>query len=158
MIKLIAIDMDGTLLDDNKEISAKNKAILQEAAQDGIKIVLCTGRPKSGIMPYFDQLNLTDEEFVIGNNGCLTMSSKDWQFMRVEGVELDRLDALEALLADFPQLNLVLFTPDANYILGQEINAQAKKDAEIEFSTIYHTDLASFKRQDIPVLVPIFMG
>ena len=78
--------------------------------------------------------------------------------MRIEGVELERLDALEALLADFPQLNLVLFTPDANYILGQEINAQAKKDAEIEFSTIYHTDLASFKRQDIPVLVPIFMG
>ena len=31
MIKLIAIDMDGTLLDDNKEISAKNKADLQEA-------------------------------------------------------------------------------------------------------------------------------
>ena len=102
MIKLIAIDMDGTLLDDKKEISPKNKAILQEAAQAGIKIVLCTGRPKSGILPYFDQLNLTDEEFVIGNNGCLTMSSKDWQFMRVEGVELDRLDALEALLAEFP--------------------------------------------------------
>ena len=40
MIKLIAIDMDGTLLDDNKEISAKNKAVLQESAQAGIKIVL----------------------------------------------------------------------------------------------------------------------
>ena len=158
MIKLIAIDMDGTLLDDNKEISAKNKAVLQEAAQAGIKIVLCTGRPKSGILPYFDQLSLTDEEYVIGNNGCLTMSSKDWQFLRVEGVELERLDALEALLADFPQLNLVLFTPEANYILGQEINAQARKDSEIEFSKIFHTDLASFKRQEIPVLVPIFMG
>ena len=158
MIKLIAIDMDGTLLDEQKEISNKNKVILQEAAQAGIKIVLCTGRPKSGILPYFDQLNLTGEEYVIGNNGCLTMTSKDWQFLRIEAVVADRLDALEALLADFPQLNLVLFTPDANYILGQEINPQAKKDSEIEFSQIFHTDLATFKRKNIPVLVPIFMG
>lgn len=158
MIKLIAIDMDGTLLNDKKEISTKNKTVLQEAAHAGIKIVLCTGRPKSGIIPYFDQLHLSNEEYVIGNNGCFTMTSKDWQFLRLEGIAMEHLETLEALLVDFPQLNLVLFTTDANYILGQDINPQAKHDAEIEFSQIFHTDLASFKEKNIPVLVPIFMG
>lgn len=158
MIKLIAIDMDGTLLNSQKQISDLDKQTLEEAVEAGIKIVLCTGRPKSGIVPYFDQLNLSEEEYVIGNNGCLTMTSQDWELLHVEGVEADRLDALEELLTDFPQLNLVLFTPDANYVLGEEINAQAKHDSEVEFSKLYHTDLASFKEKNIPVLVPIFMG
>lgn len=158
MIKLIAIDMDGTLLNSQKEISDLDKKILQKAAKAGIKIVLCTGRPKSGITPYFDQLNLSDEEYVIGNNGCLTMTNKDWQLLHTEGVDAEDLEALEALLADFPQLNLVLFTPEANYVLGREINAQTKRDAEIEFSKIFHTDLPSFKEKNIPVLVPIFIG
>lgn len=158
MIKLIAIDMDGTLLNSQKEISDLDKKILQKAAKAGIKIVLCTGRPKSGITPYFDQLNLSDEEYVIGNNGCLTMTNKDWELLHTEGVDAEDLEDLEALLADFPQLNLVLFTPEANYVLGREINAQTKRDAEIEFSKIFHTDLPSFKEKNIPVLVPIFMG
>ncbi|MGZ7222912.1 HAD hydrolase family protein, partial [Streptococcus pyogenes] len=51
MIKLIAIDMDGTLLNSQKEISDLDKKTLQKAAKAGIKIVLCTGRPKSGITP-----------------------------------------------------------------------------------------------------------
>lgn len=50
-VKLIAIDMDGTLLDSQKEIPAENIQAIQEAAVAGIKIVLCTGRPRSGLFP-----------------------------------------------------------------------------------------------------------
>ena len=39
MIKLIAIDMDGTLLNSQKEIPAENIKAIQEAAAAGIKIV-----------------------------------------------------------------------------------------------------------------------
>ena len=54
-VKLIAIDMDGTLLNSQKKIPTENIAAIQKASQAGIKIVLCTGRPKSGIVPYFEQ-------------------------------------------------------------------------------------------------------
>ena len=43
-VKLIAIDMDGTLLNSQKEIPVENIKAIQEAAAAGIKIVLCTGR------------------------------------------------------------------------------------------------------------------
>ena len=42
-VKLIAIDMDGTLLNSQKEIPEENIKAIQEAAAAGIKIVLCTG-------------------------------------------------------------------------------------------------------------------
>ncbi len=158
MIKLIAIDMDGTLLDSNKQISAEDKRVLQKAARFGIKIVLCTGRPKSGIKPYLDDLDLSDEEYVIGNNGCLTFNSKDWQILKQEQVKEDSLDRLANLLFDFPSLNLVLFTPDANYVIGQQVSKEAKHDAEVEYSKLYHIDLDKFKTLKLPVLVPIFMG
>ena len=50
-VKLIAIDMDGTLLNSQKEIPEENIKAIQDAAAAGIKIVLCTGRPRSGIVP-----------------------------------------------------------------------------------------------------------
>ena len=42
MIKLIAIDLDGTLLNSDKKIPEENVKAIQKAAQAGVKIVLCT--------------------------------------------------------------------------------------------------------------------
>lgn len=48
-IKLIALDLDGTLLNDKKEISARNKSILKKCIQEGIFVVPATGRTVMGI-------------------------------------------------------------------------------------------------------------
>lgn len=48
MIQLIAIDLDGTLLDSKKHIPKENIKAIQAAAREGIKVVLCTGRPSLG--------------------------------------------------------------------------------------------------------------
>ena len=54
-VKLIAIDMDGTLLNSQKEIPEENiKRLFKKATAAGIKIVLCTGRLRSGIVPHFE--------------------------------------------------------------------------------------------------------
>ena len=49
MIKLIALDLDGTLLNPDKKISEANKLAIHRAREAGVKIVLCTGRPLMGI-------------------------------------------------------------------------------------------------------------
>lgn len=43
-IKLLALDLDGTLLDDSNTVSALNATAVQKARQLGIKICICTGR------------------------------------------------------------------------------------------------------------------
>lgn len=42
--KMIAVDMDGTLLKDNKEVSEVNKEAIRKAREAGVKVVVCTGR------------------------------------------------------------------------------------------------------------------
>ena len=54
MIKMIALDMDNTLLNSQKEISPRNEAVLKRLHEQGIKIVLCTGRPINAIWPYIE--------------------------------------------------------------------------------------------------------
>lgn len=49
MIRLIAFDMDGTVLNDEKKILKETKEALEQAARAGIEIVPATGRPFCGI-------------------------------------------------------------------------------------------------------------
>ena len=51
MIRLVAIDLDGTLLSPDKTISPANKQALLDAEAAGIHVVICTGRPLSGVRP-----------------------------------------------------------------------------------------------------------
>jgi len=45
MIKLLALDMDGTLLNEAKEIPQAHIDAIHKAIEKGVKLVLCTGRP-----------------------------------------------------------------------------------------------------------------
>lgn len=48
-IKLIALDLDGTLLDSQKRLSYKNETVLKECIRQGIWVVPCTGRIWGGV-------------------------------------------------------------------------------------------------------------
>ncbi|WP_152655962.1 Cof-type HAD-IIB family hydrolase [Oceanobacillus sp. CFH 90083] len=75
MIKLVAVDMDGTLLDTNKQISSANKDAIQACIDQGIKIVLSTGRPFSHVKPYVNELNLNN--FFVTANGGQILNAKE---------------------------------------------------------------------------------
>lgn len=71
-IRLIAIDLDGTLLKDNLTISKASKIAIQKAVEQGIKVVICTGRPEPGILPYIAELGLSKkDDYTITYNGGL---------------------------------------------------------------------------------------
>ena len=48
-IRLIALDLDGTLLDSEKRLSPGNLAALTDCIRQGIQVVPATGRPAAGI-------------------------------------------------------------------------------------------------------------
>ena len=81
MIKLIALDMDGTLLNNDKHIAEAQKKAIKRAAHAGIKIVLCTGRPLFGVEPLYKELDFDEEEYVILNNGCEIRETKNWSLV-----------------------------------------------------------------------------
>lgn len=76
-IKMVAIDIDGTLINDNREITPKTVDAIKQASKQGVKIVLCTGRPMTGVQAYLDQLGLDnrDDEYVVSFNGGLAQTT-----------------------------------------------------------------------------------
>lgn len=77
MYKLIALDIDGTLLKEDRTISKETFNAIQKAKNKGIKIVLSTGRPILGIKKYLKELNLINEDdYAIAYNGALVQNTK----------------------------------------------------------------------------------
>ena len=77
MYKLIALDMDGTLLTSEKKISENTKKALKEAEAKGVKVVLASGRPLSGITKFLEELDLLkSEDHTLSFNGGIVINNK----------------------------------------------------------------------------------
>lgn len=75
-IKLIALDLDGTLLTSDKQISEANKKALQAARELGVYVVLTTGRPLQAIGTFLEELDLLGEnQYSITFNGGLVQEN-----------------------------------------------------------------------------------
>ena len=57
-IKVLALDLDGTLTNDQKEITPRTRAALDAALARGVTIVLASGRPTAGVLPVARELGL----------------------------------------------------------------------------------------------------
>ena len=69
MIKLIAIDLDGTLLNSYGQISEINKQTLKKAQEKGIQVVLASGRSSNSIKNFANEIG--NCEYIICGNGSL---------------------------------------------------------------------------------------
>ncbi len=74
--KLVASDMDGTLLNDKLEISPRNLAAIQKYRAAGGIFTLATGRSAEGVAPYAKALGLDEHPVkLVCNIGCATVDS-----------------------------------------------------------------------------------
>lgn len=93
-IKLIAIDLDGTLLDSNQVLSIENKKAIAAAKEKSIKVVLCTGRPLRSMQHLLEEADLLDEgDLVITYNGGLIQEAKSGEI--IKEVTHNREDSLD---------------------------------------------------------------
>lgn len=144
MYKLIAIDIDGTLLKNDKTISALTIKAIKEARAKGIKIVLSTGRPIQGLEKYAKQLDIiSNEDYGIACSGafvqCLgtkevvfesTLSFDDMQYLYNVAKQLKI--TLNILL----QKEALILTPTLNITSQLEALLSDLDMRVIDFSTL----------------------
>ena len=58
--KLIVLDLDGTLTNSKKEITPRNRETLIRMQEQGIRVVLASGRPTYGIVPLANELRMNE--------------------------------------------------------------------------------------------------
>lgn len=68
MYKLIAIDIDGTLLNCYGEVTNKNKQAIKMALEKNVEVVLTSGRMPQAILPIANEINAN--KYIISGNGA----------------------------------------------------------------------------------------
>ncbi|MBU3160305.1 sugar-phosphatase [Clostridium frigoris] len=90
MYKLVAIDMDGTLLNSDYQISQANSYAIQQAIDMGVKIVLASGRPLIGFKKFLEELDLISKDnYAISYNGSLVQATKGNEIIFKKTLTLD---------------------------------------------------------------------
>ncbi|MGT2934096.1 Cof-type HAD-IIB family hydrolase [Streptococcus catagoni] len=158
MIKLIAIDLDGTLLNSQKEIPEENIRAIKEATDKGTKIVVCTGRPSSGTKPYFDQLGLSEDEFLILNNGCSTYASQGWRLIHHQELSLSDVAELENRCQNFPGVYLTLTSENNYYVLSDHVPEIVQADGDLVFTKVKAIQLQELSKNAEIVFQAMYMG
>lgn len=141
--KLLVLDVDGTLLNDEREISKRTLAALLKVQQMGVRIVLASGRPTYGLMPLAKTLELGNYGgFVLSYNGCQIIKAQNGEILFERRINPEMLPYLEKKarkngLAIFTYHNDTLITdsPDNEYIKNEALLNNLKIIKEDEFST-----------------------
>lgn len=76
-VKLVAIDVDKTLVDDEKQLHEKVIETIKAASQRGVKVVICSGRPLPGLKQILTDLNLANQkdQYVVCFGGDVVQST-----------------------------------------------------------------------------------
>lgn len=94
--KLLVLDVDGTLLNDAKEISKRTLAALLKIQQMGVRIVLASGRPTYGLLPLAKSLELGNYGgFLLSYNGCQIINAQNGEILFERRINPEMLPYLE---------------------------------------------------------------
>ena len=106
-IKLVAIDLDGTLLSSDKNVSEKNFKIIKKLRDKGIFVVIATGRPVGGFSWILDCLNLfSNDDYSITNTGSLVIKNKDKSDISKKILHIDDYLNLKKIINDKLQIGI----------------------------------------------------
>lgn len=141
--KLLVLDVDGTLLNNAKEISKHTKVALLKVQQMGIRIVLASGRPTYGIIPLAKMLELDNYGgFIVSYNGCQIIKADSGEVLFERRINPEILPYLEkkackngfAIFTYHDDL-LIANNPDSIYIQQEASLNHLKIVGEEDWST-----------------------
>lgn len=113
--RLVALDLDGTLLTSDKRISARARAAVQALDARGVAVMLCTGRPPRSARAYAAYLGLTGPS-ICYNGAALYHPSSDAVTVRHHLDPALARRAIDSLRGAFPGIHLGLETDHGWYL------------------------------------------
>ncbi len=114
-IRLIAIDLDYTLLDSTHQVPAENQLAVGEAREAGVQVVLASARPPRSMRRFHAQLGLATP--VVAYNGALVFDLAAGRALRHTAIAPEAASAAVAFLRQVdPLLNITLECEDVWHI------------------------------------------
>ena len=128
--KIIVLDVDGTLLNTDRIITARMKTALIKVQQMGIRIVLASGRPTYGVMPLAKELDMDKHDgYVLTYNGGQIINVQTGDVLFEKRVKTEMLPLLESRAKKY---KFPIFTYNEDTIFTTEIsNEHIIQEAEL---------------------------
>ncbi|MGP4082225.1 Cof-type HAD-IIB family hydrolase [Pseudalkalibacillus sp. R45] len=137
---LIAVDLDGTLLKDDKTVSVHTKSILQQAMDNGNHVVISTGRPFRGSEQYYHELGLSTP--IINFNGAFIHHPKSPEWGRFHSpMEIDVAKEIVETCLEFDVKNVIAEVLDDVYLHREDefiINSFLIEKANLNVGHLIH--------------------
>lgn len=92
--QLIALDMDGTVLNDKKEIDEETRSAIHEALAAGVEVVFCTGRSFSEMRDILK--DFPDMHYLCGESGALVLDLQKGETLHREEVSREIAEIMMA--------------------------------------------------------------
>jgi Cof subfamily protein (haloacid dehalogenase superfamily) len=154
MYKIIACDLDETLLGDDRNISKQNIESIKRISAQGVKFVPATGRGYYSVKETLEQLGLADKEgeYVISYNGGAVTENRGDRLLHFQGVSTTLAEELYQRGKQY-DVGIHVYTKDMVYIYNY---TQEEKDylaGRMKVTEVFDRDLAFLKGQDIVKLL-----
>ena len=92
--QLIALDMDGTVLNDKKEIDEETQSAIHEALASGVEVVFCTGRSFSEMRDILKEF--PDMHYLCGESGALVLDLQKGETLHREEISREIAEIMMA--------------------------------------------------------------
>lgn len=140
-LKAIVLDIDGTLLNDENLIDSRTKNKLIEAQEKGIKVILASGRPTTGVLPLAEELKMDEYEgFIVSYNGSEVYDVKTEEVVFNQGIPTKLAQAILKHLSNF---NVVPMVDRKDYMYVSD----AYPDMEI-FTPTGHLNIVHYEARN----------
>jgi Cof subfamily protein (haloacid dehalogenase superfamily) len=115
--KVLALDLDGTLVGNDKEIKERDRQLVIEAQQRGVVVVLASGRPMFGMTPIAEAIRMDEfGGFILSFNGGKTIQFPTEEVIQEKVFPLDMLAAIYAVAKE-EKMEMISYEDD--YILTE---------------------------------------
>ena len=116
MIKLITIDLDGTLYDSDSKVTNESKRAIRDCISNGIKVVISTGKSIKSVETAIKELGLVDPQIASGGTVVITP-----ELELLETIKISRNSTLKAIrLARENNIGCALDTTDGKLYYEKE--------------------------------------
>ena len=134
-IKMIALDMDGTCLNEKGEMTKETKASIESVGEKGILVVIATGRPLSGLSE--EVMSLKNIGYIITLNGARVYKNEDKTTVFKQGISKDSLKEIEKILEQQDVL-VDAFIENKGYCSRTHYETTEKNIKDKSFLNYYH--------------------
>ena len=150
--KLIVLDVDGTMLNSNREISKRTVQTLRKVQQMGIRLALASGRPTYGILPLAQAIDLgVYDGYIISYNGAQVMEARTGQIVFERRIDPQMVPYLEKKAQ---KMGLTMAYYDGNEVVSTDIaNPHIIDEAQMNGMTLRQDDVLSLSMDDWPAEV-----